>query len=69
VRIAPIARIATQGVMTAFSATVIAVTESTASNANTPRYSSAIATAAVITVVWVRRSRGAMPSRSRPLDL
>src|ERR1700754_4948718 len=58
---------ATHGVMTAFSATVIAVTDSTASNTNTPRYSSAIATAAVMMVVCVRLSRGARPSRSRPL--
>ena len=66
-RSAPIARIATHGVMTAFSATVIAVTESTASNTNTPMYSSAMATAAVMIVVCVRFSRGASPSRSRPL--
>jgi hypothetical protein len=63
------ARIATHGVMTALRATVIAVTDSTASNTNTPRYSSAIATAAVMIVVWVRFSCGARPSRSRPLDL
>jgi hypothetical protein len=53
--------------MTALSAMVIAVTESTALNTKTPRYDSTIATAAVMTVVCVRFSRGVRPSRSRPL--
>jgi AcrR family transcriptional regulator len=49
---------ATHGVMTALSATVIAVTDSTASKTKTPRYSRTIAAVAVMSVVWVRDNFG-----------